>query len=391
MKNSRSVTSTLIAAAYVCSAFSFLPARAVGQDIEREIAPVIDKTIRAVMSDNSVPGMAVGIIVGERQLVFNYGFADRENAAPVTDDTLFEIGSVSKTFAATLGAYAAAEGKLALSDPASRHMPALAGSAFDRVSLLDLATYTGGGLPLQFPDEVIDDTATIRYFRAWRPEFRSGTHRVYSNPSIGLFGQLAAESLGQPYVEAIQDTLLSGFGLAKTYIHVPEAEMKNYAFGYNKAGKPVRVNPGALDAQAYGVKTTARDMLRFIQANIDPSRLELSLQKAIAATKVGYYRTGDTYQSLGWELYAWPATIDVLLQGNSSDMALKPQLTTRLEPPQKPAEEVFMNKTGSTGGFGAYAAFIPGRGIGIVLLGNRNFPVPERIKAAYTILSALEK
>ncbi|WP_411034059.1 class C beta-lactamase [Shinella sp. BYT-45] len=377
-----------------CSLLAFAaapPSHAGAEDIERRIAPVVEKAVKAVMAENGVPGMAVGVTVAGRHYVFNYGLADKEKSKRVGGDTLFEIGSVSKTFTATLGGYAEAEGKLAFSDAASDHLPALAGSAFDRIAVLDLGTYTAGGLPLQFPDDVTDDGAIIRYFRGWRPGYEPGTRRVYSNPSIGLFGRLAAESLGRPFAALMEDRLFPALGLRRTYIRVPEAETENYAFGHDRQGKPVRVNPGALDAEAYGVKTTAGDMLRFLDANIDPSRLEPSLQKAIASTQTGYYRIGDTFQSLGWELYAWPASLDTLLAGNSSDMALKPQTAMRLVPPQQPAGEVLANKTGSTGGFGAYAAFVPARRIGVVLLANRNYPIAERVKAAYTILTALER
>ncbi|MGK6317830.1 class C beta-lactamase [Neorhizobium sp. DT-125] len=367
-----------------------LPVGAKADETQQRIATVVDEAIKPLMSENDIPGMAVGITIDGRSFVWNYGLADREKAVPVNHSTLFEIGSVSKTFTATLGAYAHAKGKLSFSDKGSAHMSALSGSALDRVNLLDLGTYTAGGLPLQFPDDVADNSDITRFYRGWRPSYEPGTHRVYSNPSIGLFGYLAAESLGEPFPLLMEKNLLPALGLNKTYITVAALEIQDYAFGYNKAGKPVRVTPGALDAQAYGIKTTASDLLRFIEVNIDPSRLEPSLQRAIASTQIGYYRVGDMYQSLGWELYAWPTTLDTVLEGNSSDMALEPQPAVRLNPPQKPGDEILLNKTGSTDGFGAYAAFVPERRIGIVLLANRNFPIPARINAAFTILKAVE-
>jgi beta-lactamase class C len=63
--------------------------------------------------------------------------------------------------------------------------------------------------------------------------------------------------------------------------------MADYAWGYND-GKPVRVHPGPLDEEPYGIKTTAADMIRFVQANIDPNGLETPLRRAIDATHVGY-------------------------------------------------------------------------------------------------------
>jgi len=69
---------------------------------------------------------------------------------------------------------------------------------------------------------------------------------------------------------------------------------------------------------------------------------------------------------------------------------LEAQPVTALQPPQPASPDVLINKTGSTNGFGAYAAFVPGRRIGIVLLANRNLPIPARVEAAYRILQALD-
>ncbi|MDA6840057.1 serine hydrolase, partial [Escherichia coli] len=144
-------------------------------------------------------------------------------------------------------------------DTATKYAPKLAGSSFDNVSMLDLGTYTAGGLPLQFPDSVTDHKTMIDYFKNWKPDYPAGTQRRYSNPSIGLFGYLAAQSMGEPFDKVMETRLIPAFGLKHTFIQVPESQMKNYAYGYSKANKPIRVSPGAFDAQAYGIETTAPD------------------------------------------------------------------------------------------------------------------------------------
>ncbi len=112
--------------------------------------------------------------------------------------TIFELGSVSKSLTATLGVFAEASGKVVLAAPASRYASGLSVSGFDSVPLRDLATYTAGGLPLQFPDDVKEE-AMVDYFRNWKPEYSAGTVRRYSNPSIGLFGYLVANELGTAF------------------------------------------------------------------------------------------------------------------------------------------------------------------------------------------------
>ena len=104
-----------------------------------------------------------------------------------------------------------------LDDRASQHWPALQGCRFDGISLLDLATYTAGGLPLQFPDSVQKDQAQIRdYYRQWQPTYAPGSQRLYSNPSIGLFGYLAARNLGQPFERLMEQQVFPALGLEQS-------------------------------------------------------------------------------------------------------------------------------------------------------------------------------
>ncbi|MCY7260234.1 class C beta-lactamase [Pseudomonas protegens] len=357
---------------------------------DSHLKTTVDATIRPLMQQQGIPGMAVAIIANGKRHYFNYGLASKDNQQPVDNDTLFEVGSVSKTFSATLAGYAQASGKLALEDHASQYWPALRGSAFDGISLLQLGTYSAGGLPLQFPDEVQGEDKILDYYNTWKPTFSPGTHRLYSNPSIGLLGYLAARSLGQPYDQLLEKSLFPKLGLKHSYIKVPKDQQAHYAQGYDKQNKPIRVSPGPLDAEAYGVKTSAPDLLQFIADNLQPQPLDDTLQKAIASTQSGYYRVGDLTQGLGWERYAYPVPLARLVAGNSTPMALEPHPVEWLTPAQPPQADALYNKTGSTSGFGAYVVFVPSQQIGIVLLANKNYPNEERIKAAHALLSALE-
>ncbi|KRB04636.1 class C beta-lactamase [Pseudomonas sp. Root68] len=366
----------------------FAAGQCVAQD---QIETVVNAAVQPVMQAEGIHGMAVAITVNGQAHYFNYGVASKEAGNPVTQDTLFEIGSVSKTFTATLAAYAQATGKLSLSDKASQVLPALRGSAFDQISVLQLGTYSAGGLPLQFPAEYDSADKMLSYYKQWKPLYVPGSHRLYSNPSLGLFGYLAAQSMGQPFDDLMEKTLLPKLGLKHTYVHVPQAQMALYAQGYNKDGQPVRVTPGALDSEAYGVKTSAADLLAYVGANMKPTSLEKPLQQAIALTHSGYYTVGGMTQGLGWEMYRYPITLDRLLDGNSTPMAMQAHEVQWLNPPQAQPQDALINKTGSTGGFGAYVAYVPSKDIGIVMLANKNYPNAERVRIAHQILSALTR
>lgn len=356
-----------------------------------DLRQVVDANVKPLMQQQGIAGLSVAVVNKGKVQYFNYGVADKANQQPVTQDTLFEIGSVSKTYTATLGGYAQASGKLKLSDIASQHLAALKGSAFDRISLLQLATYTPGGLPLQFP-EAADSAATLLdYFQHWKPAYAPGAQRLYSNPSIGLFGYLSAQSLGQPFNVAMEQTLLPKLGLKSTYLSVPADQANRYAQGYDKDQNPVRVGPGALDSEAYGIKTSPQDLARYVMLNLHPQTLEKPLQQAIATTHTGYYRVNGMTQGLGWEYYPYPIKLQALIDGNSTPMAMEPHKVQWLNPAQPQPANVLYNKTGSTRGFGAYVAYVPSKDMGVVILANKNYPNAERVKVAHTILEALDQ
>ncbi|WP_200951569.1 class C beta-lactamase [Duganella sp. Root1480D1] len=352
-----------------------------------KVRAAVEGVIPSLMAEQQLPGMAVAVTLDGKPYYFNYGIASRETNAPVSENTLFEIGSVSKTLTATLGTWALVQGKLSLDAHPSRYLPQLKGSAIDKATMLHLATYTAGGLKLQFPDEVREGQE-IGFFRAWRPDAAPGTMRRYSNPSIGLFGHAAAAALGIDFATAMASKIFPRLGMKNTYGNVPAHAMPDYAWGYDD-GRQVRVNPGPFDAEAYGVKTSSTDLLRFVQANIDPSHLEPFMRRAVAATHVPYFEAGPLWQGLGWEQFPYPATLERLQSGSASAVTRELVAARRLTAGDTPGGATLFHKTGSTNGFGAYAAFVPQKKIGIVMLANSTYPNADRIKAAYAILQQL--
>jgi beta-lactamase class C len=296
----------------------------------------IDRAITPVMQQYAIPGMAVAVTIAGRHYFFNYGIASRQTQRPVNGDTLFEIGSISKTLTATLAAYAEDQGHLALSDSASKVYPSLRGSTFDKIRLLDLGTHTSGGLPLQVPDGIATTDQLMTYFRNWQPAHAAGTHRVYSNPGIGLLGMIAAKSMDMSFADALQKRLFPLLGMTHSYLEVPAAHLPDYAQGYTKEDAPIRVSPGVLDAEAYGVKSTSADMLRFIHANLQAGVTDTALQRALARTHAGYFKAGALTQDLVWEQYAYPVTLKTLLAGNANAMAYESVSATAIEPPLPP-------------------------------------------------------
>ncbi|MCK7596584.1 beta-lactamase [Microbulbifer sp. CAU 1566] len=368
------------------SASSFAaPARV---DPEKLQALVVD-AIRPVVEKYEVPGMALALTVDGEPYFFNMGETSAEAGNLVTEHTLFEIGSVSKTFTATLAAYAELTGALSLKDPVSLHLPELRGSAMDGVTLLNLATHTAGHFPLQVPSDIENNRQLLAYLKQWQPQYFPGTSRTYANPGIGLLGLITAEKLRQPYAKVMQEKIFQGLGLGDTYISVPAEKMSDYAQGYNRDDKAVRVNIGVLGEEAYGVKSSAADLVRYLGIHMQLVQASPELEKALAATREGHFKTEFYVQDLVWEQYALPVRADTLLQGNSRMMITEDHPVEPIRPPLAPQKNVLINKTGSTSGFSTYVAFIPEQRFGFVLLANKYFPNDARIEVLYKILQVL--
>ena len=367
------------------AAISMTSARAA--EAPDKLTATIERAVRPLLSQHDVPGIAVGVTAHGQQYFFSYGVATKEPQTPVTKDTLFEIGSISKTFAATLATYGTATGKLSLDDHPGKYMPALKGTEIDKASLVHLGTYTAGGLPLLFSGKIKTEAEAIAFLQTWKPAAAPGTQRRYSNPSIGLFGHVAALAMKGDYADIVERDLLPKLGLA--HIRVPPAAMADYAQGYDRANKPVRAGAAPFGDEAFGIKSSTTDMVRYIELNMQPDSLEPALRRAIDGTHVGYFAAGGMVQGLGWEQYPYPVPLERLLAGNSDKMVFEPNAATPIKPPRAPTGATLFNKTGSTGGFGAYAAFVPSKRIGVVILSNRNMPTAARIAAAYAVLEAI--
>lgn len=355
---------------------------------EQEIKKLVDQNFKPLLDKYDVPGMAVGVIQNNKKYEMYYGLQSVQDKKAVNSSTIFELGSVSKLFTATAGGYAKTKGTISFNDTLGKYWKELKNTPIDQVNLLQLATYTSGNLALQFPDEVKTDQQVLTFFKEWKPKNPIGEYRQYSNPSIGLFGKVVALSMNKPFDQVLEKTIFPDLGLKHSYVNVPKTQMQNYAFGYNQENQPIRVNPGPLDAPAYGVKSTLPDMLSFINANLNPQKYPTDIQRAINETHQGFYQVGTMYQALGWEEFSYPAPLQTLLDSNSEQIVMKPNKVTAIS--KEPSVKMF-HKTGSTNGFGTYVVFIPKENIGLVMLTNKRIPNEERIKAAYAVLNAIKK
>jgi beta-lactamase class C len=371
------------------AAFACAPSLASAKVRHDNLARRVDRTILPLIAEFRIPGMVVGVTEAGNRRCFAYGVASLESRHPVDALTRFEIGSVSKVFTCLLAAIAVVEGKLRWTDPASLHLPQLKGRPLGDVTIEQLATYTAGGLPLQFPGAVDSWDRAWEFYEGWVPPSAPGRVRLYSNPSIGLLGAAVAAAFGGDFAALMEEHVFAPLRLSHSFMRWPDQERRNFAWGYDSTDHPVRAAIAPASAEAYGVKTSADDLLALLDGLIDPQRVSgNTLRAALRETMQPRFMSAAFAQCLGWERYTMPVALPQVLEGNGPDMIMQPQPVAALPdlPPADHRQGSFFNKTGSTNGFGAYAAFMPERRLGIVILANRNFPNSARVETAQAIL-----
>ncbi len=349
----------------------------------------VAEAARAFMERTAAPGLAIGLvspgIAPSGRRLFFFGVADPARGLPVEEATLFELGSLSKLVTAALAALAVEKGALRWEDAPGRHVPEVSGPGTDRLTLLQLAAHCTGGMPLQFPADIHAWADAAAWYRGWVPPAPPGTVRAYANPSIGLLGVVAARALGGDFATLARDRVLRPLGLDASFHEVPAARRDAYAQGHTRDGRPIRLAPGPLDREAYGLRATASDLLRLVEAQLGLASPPAPLRAALAALPVGRFRSGALTQGAIWEWYPPPAPAEAIAAGNADGMVLGPNPATALSPPLPPPVGAFVNKTGATNGFGGYAAYAAGRGLGLVILANRNHPTAERLRLAFEL------
>lgn len=359
---------------------------ALAQDSQQHFEDIASAAFESAIREYDIPGLIVGVTRDGKHTFYQTGLASREDQRPVTPDTLFELGSISKIFNVTLAATAEGRGRLSLDSPLATYLPTLNGTPAGGLRLMDLATHHSGGLPLQVPDEVENVDQLIDWLAGWQPPEPGA--RSYSNISIGLLGHITADAMGMSYADALQTEIFPALGLSNTWIDVPASAAGDYAFGYDrKTNAPIRVTAGVLDDEAYGVKSSARDMLKLLDVALGNGEASAEIREAVFLTQQGQFQTRLFTQAMIWEAYPWPADAERLIEGNGYDFIFNPQQMTAVK--GLAPEDVILNKTGATNGFGGYIVMLPAEDLGVVVLANRNYPNEARVRATYDLITRI--
>ncbi|MFN2633604.1 MAG: serine hydrolase, partial [Thermoanaerobaculia bacterium] len=241
-----------------------------------------DGGIRSILQDRvdskRATGLVAGILDGDAKRVIAAGVSGADR--PLDGDTVFEIGSITKVFTASLLSDMVHRGEVRLDDPISKYLPSnvRAPSRNGRqITLLDLATQSSG-LP-RLPDNLsprdpanpyADYTVEKLYEFLSRYELPRdvGSKYEYSNVGVGLLGHLLARKAGTTYEELLTKRILAPLQMRDTAITLSPAMRKRLAAGHDDSGAAVPNWDLPTLTGAGGLRSTVNDMLKFLAANL---------------------------------------------------------------------------------------------------------------------------
>ncbi len=191
-----------------------------------------DRYIERQMAADNTPGLALALTDRERTLrVATYGFADLAARTPVTPDTLFEIGSIGKSFTSLALLQEREAGNLDLQAPVARYLPWFAvRSAFPPITVHHLLSHTAGIISGTDPTPAVD--YQVWALRETETAFAPGASFHYSNVGYKALGLLLARLTGQGYGDAIRSRILTPLGMATSEPAITSAIRPRLAVGY---------------------------------------------------------------------------------------------------------------------------------------------------------------
>jgi len=238
----------------------------------------LDSAVLAQMAANNTPGVQVAVLYrGEVVYAKAYGVADIETGRPVTNATLFRIGSVTKMITGAVAAELAEQGKLDLRAPISRYVPSLDGKRVGAVQTHQLLTHTAGWLDNAVAYGRMGEGALGEVMREVSDTmFITEPGRVlsYSNPGYSMAGYVIERAAGERYGAVVDRMILRPTGMPHATFRPLEAMTRDYSQGHvgpaNGRGQLVRPYTENTAQWAAGfLFATATDMARFAGVLID--------------------------------------------------------------------------------------------------------------------------
>jgi CubicO group peptidase (beta-lactamase class C family) len=282
-------------------------------------AGLSDDEIREILRNRiDVGKKSVGIVVGlvdeKSTRIISYDKVIKDGNQPVDGDSVFEIGSVTKVFTATLLADLVKRGKVRLDDPISKYLPKSVKTPTrngKEITLLNLSTQTSG-LP-RLPSNMSPkdpQNPYADYSIAQMYDFLSGYTLTrdpgekyeYSNLGVGLLGHILALRAGKDYETLLRTRIFQPLKMESSAITLTPAMRAHLAKGHNAALLPVPNWDLPTLAGAGAIRSTVNDMLKFVAANLGLKKSPLLAAMQLAQQSRRETGIADLEIGLNWHI-----------------------------------------------------------------------------------------
>lgn len=283
-------------------------ARAQAPASSSTIVESVDAYVRESMAKRHVPGASVAVVKdGKVLLAKGYGLANVELGVPATDQTVYQLASVTKTFTATAVMLLVGDGKLKLDDKMSAHLTDLP-AAWKEVTVRQLLNHTSG---IKSYTSVKDFDKMMRKDFAPREildlvakeplEFPSGEKWQYSNTGYFLLGMVVEQASGKSFGEFLAERIFRPLGMSRTRVNDLRAVIPGRAQGYEWDGKELKNGEYVSPTQPFSagaLVSTVADLVKWDAALADGKVLDgPTLEKMWIPTPL---KEGEASYGFGW-------------------------------------------------------------------------------------------
>lgn len=342
------IINTLCYLALCCGSATYAVTQEKPISAETDTRINIQNLLKEYIEDSGTPGAAVGFIDHGNIQFFCCGKMTL-NGQPITAETIFEIGSITKVFTTFALMDMVDKGVMQLDDPIEKYLPGIKVPELDgkKITLRHLATHTSG-IP-RMPDNFAPKDSTnpyqdytveclYNYLRSCTLAKAPGDSLEYSNVGMGLLGHILSTCSEKSYEELIQPLIAKSLNMPNTSVSITDGTAINFASGHHLQQAVSHWDFTPAFAGAGALRSNIKDMTNFLAANMGEiaSPLSGALHKC---HEKQHTVTSDTAFGLGW----------VLSKSNDADL-------------------IWHN--GGTGGFRSYLGFNPKTQKGVVVLSN---------------------
>jgi D-alanyl-D-alanine carboxypeptidase len=296
------------------------PVTTLAAGVTQAALPEVDQYMQAQLVEQRIPGMTL-VVVRDGTVVYGkgYGYADREAARPVKPEDRFEIGSITKSFAATAIMLLVEEGKITLDDKLDKFIAAVP-QQWSGITIRHLLNHTSG-LP-EYPDDptfadlfankILGEEEMLTRFRAYSLSWAPGTRYRYCNVGYDILGIVVRRVTGKGYFDFLKERVFTPLGMHSARLIAPKPARADSAIGYEfKDSKHVPfVTTDAmsvyLSMAASGIELSAMDMAKWDAALYTDKILKQSTLALMwtdnALVQAANADNSDIYYGLGWQL-----------------------------------------------------------------------------------------